>query len=929
VAELRFDITGNTSSAQRAVRDLAGPTEVAARGARLLADSLDKQRRAAATSVGATLTLAKADKILADAEHALTDGALEAEFALKRETEAAKKSGNAAVKAAAENRTLASSLKKIGDSSFLKPSVGGTLAGLSPALIPLAGSIAGAVGAIGISFGAAGLAAGAFGLMARSVLSGTSQDLAKLQALNLRLNRATTAAQRKSAEQAIAALKSTWSKGYLNLIDNYQTFQKQWKSVSQAITVPALNAWLPALTKGLQFLKPAIQPVADLFKSWGQSLNKYFSNPITVLHIKNMAAAFGSFAAIQLGQIAKFIGDIAQGFFNLGKDLAGSGANLGAAGTALMHMGDAFLAWSKSAKARADVQGFMAFIHKEGPVVTGILRDVAKLLPGMFAGATTVGTLELKALGDFFNLIAKLPPGWQKGLTEAAGALLLLSKTGVISVGLKIVGVAASWVKKLVGGASVELGGAAAAAEMRAAFATGGAAAAAEIRAAMTGGAAGGAAGAEGAAASGVGRKGLIGTLLGSGALAGAGLATFLASITHLPGQKLSVLASDFKGLRDSFHQTAASFDISRHAISGSFAVLRHDAASTGHDVAHTFDFLRHTLAGTFDMIRHGIATAWDTIWRNTVTRVQHGINDVINWFGKLPGRVIGALHGFGHSLGSFASAALNEMWNGFKRIGGSITSWFSTFGHTIINVVKKVLGVFSPSSVFFDIGVNLMKGLEHGIQHGVGKAQAAAQAASSAIAYKAGGGVAQWRGLVLKALRMEGLPTSYLGDVLYQMQTESGGNPNAINLTDINAQLGHPSIGLMQVIEPTFGAYHWPGTSWNIRDPLANIAAALNYAAHNRGFGPGPGQIGSGHGYALGGLITEPIWGVGRSGRRYTFGERGPETVTPGTSGGHIVLEFRSGGGQFSDLLVEVIRREVKIRGGGNVQLAFGRRGA
>jgi SLT domain-containing protein len=90
-------------------------------------------------------------------------------------------------------------------------------------------------------------------------------------------------------------------------------------------------------------------------------------------------------------------------------------------------------------------------------------------------------------------------------------------------------------------------------------------------------------------------------------------------------------------------------------------------------------------------------------------------------------------------------------------------------------------------------------------------------------------------------------------------------------------------------VIGSTFQAYHWPGTSWNIFNPLANIAAALNYARHV--YGPalmsGGMGIGSGHGYASGGWITEPIFGIGRSGRAYTFGERGPELVTPGGRGG------------------------------------------
>ncbi|WP_326564560.1 hypothetical protein [Micromonospora peucetia] len=36
----------------------------------------------------------------------------------------------------------------------------------------------------------------------------------------------------------------------------------------------------------------------------------------------------------------------------------------------------------------------------------------------------------------------------------------------------------------------------------------------------------------------------------------------------------------------------------------------------------------------------------------------------------------------------------------------------------------------------------------------------------------------------------------------------------------------------------------------------------------------------------ANGGIIHEPVFGIGRSGRTYAFGERGPETVTPGVAG-------------------------------------------
>ncbi|MFI6868162.1 transglycosylase SLT domain-containing protein [Nocardia sp. NPDC050406] len=78
-------------------------------------------------------------------------------------------------------------------------------------------------------------------------------------------------------------------------------------------------------------------------------------------------------------------------------------------------------------------------------------------------------------------------------------------------------------------------------------------------------------------------------------------------------------------------------------------------------------------------------------------------------------------------------------------------------------------------------------------------------------------------------------IPGSYEG-IFRNIMRESGGNVHAINLYDSNAAAGTPSKGLLQVIDPTFQAYHVEGTSWDIYDPVANIAAACNYAAHRYG---------------------------------------------------------------------------------------------
>ncbi|MGW7258168.1 transglycosylase SLT domain-containing protein [Streptomyces sp. NPDC054834] len=91
------------------------------------------------------------------------------------------------------------------------------------------------------------------------------------------------------------------------------------------------------------------------------------------------------------------------------------------------------------------------------------------------------------------------------------------------------------------------------------------------------------------------------------------------------------------------------------------------------------------------------------------------------------------------------------------------------------------------------------------------------------------------WIRQSLDIMKAKGIPGSYSG-LHRNIMRESSGNPRAINDWDVNAINGIPSKGLLQVIPPTFKAYHVPGTSWNIYDPVANITAACNYAADKYG---------------------------------------------------------------------------------------------
>ncbi|MEE1751577.1 transglycosylase SLT domain-containing protein [Streptomyces sp. SP18CS02] len=91
------------------------------------------------------------------------------------------------------------------------------------------------------------------------------------------------------------------------------------------------------------------------------------------------------------------------------------------------------------------------------------------------------------------------------------------------------------------------------------------------------------------------------------------------------------------------------------------------------------------------------------------------------------------------------------------------------------------------------------------------------------------------WIKQSLAIMKAKGIPGSYEG-LHRNIMRESGGNPQAQNNWDVNAQNGTPSKGLLQVIQPTFDAYHVSGTPRDLTDPVANITAAANYAADKYG---------------------------------------------------------------------------------------------
>ncbi|MGI5531521.1 hypothetical protein ACQEVX_30335 [Streptomyces syringium] len=147
--------------------------------------------------------------------------------------------------------------------------------------------------------------------------------------------------------------------------------------------------------------------------------------------------------------------------------------------------------------------------------------------------------------------------------------------------------------------------------------------------------------------------------------------------------------------------------------------------------------------------------------------------------------------------------------------------------------------------------------------------------AGSGEFAGLVGDSVGRWRPLVERVIQelggRGGISLSDVPLVLHRIGVESGGDPNAVNNWDSNAQAGDPSKGLLQVIRSTFDAYAGPYRGLGQLNPVASLYAGLSYAID---------RYGSGWRAALGG--TRGYWTGTKSATAglAVVGERGPELV-------------------------------------------------
>ena len=269
----------------------------------------------------------------------------------------------------------------------------------------------------------------------------------------------------------------------------------------------------------------------------------------------------------------------------------------------------------------------------------------------------------------------------------------------------------------------------------------------------------------------------------------------------------------------------------------------------------------------------------------------KSAVSKVTNTLGQQFQSFVNSCINYGRGIDNELNAGIND-----AAIQKRVIATTKSLSDKVVKQFKESFGIHSPSRVMYQIGLYLIQGLINGmsakdvqsfINSQLGNIISnITESGASAI----GHGVERWRSIAATALTLTGHYSPRNLDLLMrQMNTESGGDPNSINLWDINAKEGHPSQGLMQVIPSTFKSYAMKGYDKNILDPLSNIIAAIRYTWSR--YGDAAGVWGQGHGYASGTENSTEGWAnTDEKGLEYKFLPAKDGQFTWLEAGSHII---------------------------------------
>lgn len=272
--------------------------------------------------------------------------------------------------------------------------------------------------------------------------------------------------------------------------------------------------------------------------------------------------------------------------------------------------------------------------------------------------------------------------------------------------------------------------------------------------------------------------------------------------------------------------------------ISGWFKKIGSDIAYSFNQTVLWFEGLPgrfwNSAVNTFEWFKNG---AWSVL-SGVGEWIAEKFTGFVNFFVNLPQNALNWGADVVHSLKDGIVSTIDDAVQGAAQLADAI-----------VKKVKDFFGIKSPSRVFMGIGGHLVQGLINGMKGTditnwisnwtggitgfVNKwVNKISNSASSAV----GGSVSDW---ISQALSLTGTDSGWLNGMLKLASYESGdpgtlgtGDPSMVNNVAVGSEY---ATGLMQMLPSTFAEFKMSGMN-DIKNPIHNIAAAIQYIKHRYG---------------------------------------------------------------------------------------------
>lgn len=162
---------------------------------------------------------------------------------------------------------------------------------------------------------------------------------------------------------------------------------------------------------------------------------------------------------------------------------------------------------------------------------------------------------------------------------------------------------------------------------------------------------------------------------------------------------------------------------------SGVWAGIGNVVTATWNGIKAVVSASINAVQGVVSSVMGSISTVWSGVWNtvkgltssawNGITNaVRNGVSSVGNAVSGVKGKIMGAFNGAGSWLVNAGRNILQGLTNGIKGAIGAVLNTISGVAQKVVDTVKHILGIHSPSRVFRDeIGKMIPAGLGIGVE--------------------------------------------------------------------------------------------------------------------------------------------------------------------------------------------------------------------